>query len=71
MSSKKNDLPFSSSNYRLMLIGLALILLGFFIMSLDSEEFGFGTLGLTVGPIVTVIGFVIEFWAILRKPTTK
>jgi hypothetical protein len=71
MSLKKNDLPFVGSNYRLMLLGLSLILLGFFIMSLDSEEFGFGTLGLTVGPIVTVIGFVIEFWAILRKPSTK
>lgn len=71
MSSKKNDLPFAGGNYRMMLIGLAIILIGFFIMSLDSEEFGFGTLGLTVGPIITVIGFILEFWAILRKPTTK
>lgn len=40
-------------------------------MSFDSEEFGFGVLGLTVGPIITVAGFVIEFWAILRKPANS
>ncbi len=51
-----------------MLVGIALILGGFFIMTLDSAEFGFGTLGLTVGPLVVMSGFVVEFFAILRKP---
>jgi hypothetical protein len=51
-----------------MLIGIAVILAGFLIMTLDSTEFGFGFLGLTLGPLVTVAGFIIEFWAILRKP---
>ncbi len=50
-----------------MLIGIGLILLGFIIMSLDSEEFGFGVLGLTIGPLVVMAGFVVEFFAILRK----
>ncbi len=68
MSPNKEQFPFRSMNYRLMLIGLAVILTGFIIMSLDGEEFGFGFLGLTLGPIVTVAGFVIEFWAVLRKP---
>ncbi|WP_439559613.1 DUF3098 domain-containing protein [Dyadobacter sp.] len=71
MNSKKNELPFSASNYTTMLIGIAVILAGFLIMSFDSEEFGFGFLGLTLGPIVTVVGFVIEFWAILRKPANS
>lgn len=69
MNSNKNDLPFHAVNYRLMLVGLGVILLGFIIMSLDTEEFGFGLLGLTVGPLVTISGFVVEFWAILRKPS--
>lgn len=69
MNTNKNDLPFHAVNYRLMLVGLGVILLGFIIMSLDTEEFGFGLLGLTVGPIVTLAGFVVEFWAILRKPS--
>jgi len=71
MSNSKNELPFGSTNYTMMLIGLAVILGGFLIMSFDSEEFGFGILGLTVGPIITVTGFVIEFWAILRKPANS
>lgn len=68
MSNTKNELPFSTSNYTTMLIGIALILAGFFIMTMDSTEFGFGFLGLTLGPLVTIAGFIIEFWAILRKP---
>lgn len=71
MSNNKTNLPFASSNYITMLIGLAVILGGFLIMTLDTEEFGFGALGLTVGPLITILGFVIEFWAILRKPTNS
>ena len=65
----KSHLPFHAPNYRVMLVGLGIILLGFVIMSLDTEEFGFGVLGLTVGPLVTLAGFAVEFWAILRKTT--
>ena len=60
-------LPFGRRNYMLMLIGIGVILLGFFIMSLDKEEFGFGFLGLTLGPIVVMSGFVLEFFAILAR----
>jgi hypothetical protein len=71
MSNTKNNLPFGASNYKMMLIGLAVILIGFTVMSLDKEEFGFGTLGLTIGPFIVVIGFIVEFWAILRKPANS
>ena len=71
MSNTKNELPFSTSNYTTMLIGIAVILAGFLIMTFDSTEFGFGFLGLTLGPLVTITGFIIEFWAILRKPTNS
>lgn len=71
MSPNKEQLPFRAMNYRLMLLGLGIILAGFIIMSLDGEEFGFGLLGLTVGPIVTLAGFVVEFWAVLRKPVNS
>jgi len=71
MSPNKDHLPFHAANYRIMLIGLGIIMLGFVVMSLDKEEFGFGVLGLTVGPIITVAGFIFEFWAIMRKPANK
>lgn len=61
-------MPFQRSNYRWMILGIVVILLGFFIMSLDKEEFGFGFLGLTLGPIVVVAGYIIEFFALLQKP---
>lgn len=61
-------LPFGRRNYTLMLIGIGVILMGFFIMSLDKEEFGFGFLGLTLGPIVVMSGFLLEFFAILARP---
>lgn len=63
-----NKLPFGKKNYRLMIIGVVVILAGFLIMSLDSEEFGFGALGLTIGPLVVFTGFIIEFFAILARP---
>ena len=63
-------LPFGRRNYTIMLAGIGVILLGFFIMSLDKEEFGFGFLGLTLGPIVVMSGFMLEFFAILSRPKT-
>lgn len=64
----RDQLPFGPKNYRLMIIGLVIIICGFTIMSLDSEPHGFGFLGLTLGPIVTVAGFIFEIFAILSRP---
>ncbi|MEM9831462.1 MAG: DUF3098 domain-containing protein [Bacteroidota bacterium] len=66
--SNKNPLPFGKKNYRLMLAGVVVVVLGFVLMSLDTEPYGFGFLGLTLGPLVVLVGFVIEFFAILSKP---
>jgi membrane-bound ClpP family serine protease len=62
-----SNIPFNKKNYSWMLAGLLVIITGFIIMSLDKQEFGFGFLGLTLGPIVVVAGFVLEFVAILKK----
>ena len=61
-------LPFGKKNYTLMIIGIVVIVIGFTIMSMDSEPQGFGFLGLTLGPIITVSGFIFEIYAILQKP---
>jgi isoprenylcysteine carboxyl methyltransferase (ICMT) family protein YpbQ len=66
-ASNKEALPFGKTNYTLMLAGIATILIGFFVMSLDKSEFGFGFLGITLGPIIVLSGFAIEFFAILKK----
>jgi hypothetical protein len=59
--------PFSKRNYRLTLIGMGLIVLGFVLIGLDGEPHGNGVLGLTVGPIVTLAGFIFQFYAIFAK----
>ena len=58
---------FKKINYLIMILGIVLILLGFVIMSLDQETYGFGFLGLTLGPIIVFSGFMIQFVAILYK----
>lgn len=50
-----------------MLLGIIVLALGFFIMTLDTEPYGFGFLGLTLGPIVVMLGFALQFFAILYK----
>ncbi|MTI29898.1 DUF3098 domain-containing protein [Xanthovirga aplysinae] len=67
MDNKKNNLPFGKKNYVLMLVGIFTLIVGFFIMTLDKEPFGFGFLGITLGPIVVMTGFIIEFFAILAN----
>ena len=52
-----------------MIIGVVTLVVGFVIMSSDSEPHGFGFLGLTLGPMIVMAGFIIEILAILRKPS--
>ena len=62
-----SNLPFDKNNYRLMVIGIIIISVGFFIMTLDSEDYGYGFLGLTLGPIIVLFGFIFQFFAIFYK----
>jgi hypothetical protein len=62
---------FEKGNYVLMLIGIGILILGFFLMSIDNETFGFGFLGLTLGPIVVMLGFIFQFFAIFYKQKKK
>ncbi|MGL4631923.1 MAG: DUF3098 domain-containing protein [Leadbetterella sp.] len=65
--ARHDELAFGKGNYIFMLIGIGLIVLGYFIMTLDKEEFGFGFLGITLGPIVAILGFIVEFYAIFKR----
>ena len=50
-----------------MLIGLAFLFIGFFIMTIDKEPYGFGFFGITLGPIIVLLGFMVQFVAIFYK----
>ena len=65
--SIQTKFAFKKINYLIMILGIAVILFGFVIMSLDQETYGFGFLGLTLGPIIVFLGFMIQFVAILYK----
>ncbi|MEQ6119540.1 DUF3098 domain-containing protein [Reichenbachiella sp. MALMAid0571] len=65
--SKNNKLAFTKQNYILMVAGIVVLILGFILMSMDTEPYGFGILGLTIGPMTVLAGFIIQFFAILHK----
>lgn len=67
----ETKLPFGKENYKWMIIGLITLVIGFIIMSVDGEQHGFGFLGLTLGPIIVMAGFIIEIYAILKTPEVK
>jgi hypothetical protein len=62
-----SSFPFSKKNYLFLFLGLGLIVLGFVIMGMDATPHGNGFMGLTLGPIITLSGFVLEFYAIFAK----
>jgi hypothetical protein len=74
-SSFTSDFAFGKENYRLLLIGLALILIGFLLMigggSKDPNVFSdeiFNFRRLTLSPILVLAGYVVEIFAIMKKP---
>jgi hypothetical protein len=63
-----SNLPFGKKNYQMMIAGLLIIMIGFIVMTLDKEPHGFGFLGITLSPVIVLIGFVVEVFAILHTP---
>ncbi|MEJ6979612.1 DUF3098 domain-containing protein [Pedobacter sp. P351] len=56
---------FGKSNYRIMLISIAVVALGFILMIGDTDIYDFRKI--ILAPIVVLIGFGIGFFAILKK----
>jgi hypothetical protein len=52
-----------------MLLGIVIISIGFVLMS-GSEDI-FNNTKLTVAPIVVVIGFIVEIFAIMYRPNNR
>ena len=66
-----NKLAFGRKNYILMIVGIVVLAIGFIIMTLDTEPYGLGFMGITLGPIIVIIGFVIELFSILVKDKSQ
>ena len=67
----RNNFAFGKRNYLIMFVGMVVIGLGFIIMTMDKEQYGLGFMGITLGPIVVLAGFGIEFLAIFYKDKTN
>ena len=72
---KTGEFAFGKENYRLLFIGLAFIVLGFILMigggSKDPKVFNpaiFNFQHITLAPILVLAGYVIEIFAIMKKP---
>ena len=66
---------FGKENYRLMIIGLVLIVAGFLLMigggSKDPNQFNpeiFSFRRITLAPVLILAGYVVEIFAIMKKP---
>ena len=69
------DFPLQKENYILLIVGFAIIMLGFLLMmggkSDDPNVFNeeiFNFRRITLAPTVVLFGFVFEIWAIMKKP---
>ena len=70
----KKNLAFDKVNFILLAIGMAVVILGFILMSgsgSTEQAFNpevFSTMRIKVAPIVCFVGFVSIIYAIIRKP---
>lgn len=58
-------LLFGKRNYQLMLLGIAVITLGFVLMAGKTDIIS--PTKIIAGPLVVLTGFGIEFWAIFKR----
>jgi hypothetical protein len=59
-------MPLGAKDIKILLLGIGIMLIGFFVMTLDKEEFGFGFLGLTLGPILVLVGIIIPVFSLFK-----
>lgn len=65
-NNSSHQFVFNNTNYKLMLVGLLTIIVGFVLMYGKEDIYDFRKT--TLAPIVVLSGFVIEIFAIMRKP---
>lgn len=70
----REEFAFGKVNYYILLIGLAITILGFILMigggSKDPDVFNYDMFGfrrMTLAPILVLLGFAAQFFAIFKK----
>jgi len=74
-STNNTGLALTKTNYILMAIGFAIVLLGFILMSGGASETPdqfnpdvFSFRRITLAPMLVLAGFIFEIYAIMKKP---
>lgn len=75
----KESFALGKENYKLMVIGFAIIILGFILMmggksedpTVFNEEQIFSFRRITLAPMMVLAGFIFEIWAIMKKPKSS
>jgi len=73
---KDSGFALAKENYFYLIIGFVIIILGFLLMiggksddpNVFNEKELFSFRRITIAPIVVLIGFAFEIWAIMKKP---
>ena len=79
ITNKKQQVPnplFGKQNFTLMIIGAIVMAIGFFVMaggkSADLTKFNdaeiYSFTRITLAPMLIIAGFIIEIFAIMKKP---
>tara|TARA_B100000242_G_C42938000_1_gene434983 strand:- start:47 stop:307 length:261 start_codon:yes stop_codon:yes gene_type:complete len=75
MKKQENSkFAFNKINYILLGVGVALIIIGLFLMQGGSSENPYSSSGMfsvqriTIAPIIMVLGFILNIFAILYSP---
>ncbi len=78
VQQNKADFAIGKNNYKLLVIGFVIIIIGFMLMvggkSDDPNVFSekiFSWRRITLAPIVVLFGFIFEIWAIMKKPKSE
>ncbi|MBU0764510.1 MAG: DUF3098 domain-containing protein [Bacteroidetes bacterium] len=79
METKKTEqtgnFALGKQNYLILIVGFVIIIIGFILMAggkasspneFNEEVFSFRRI--TLAPVLVLLGFAIEIWAIMKKP---
>ncbi|MBK6776796.1 MAG: DUF3098 domain-containing protein [Flavobacteriales bacterium] len=79
MADHQDELAFTRVNYRLLLIGIGIVMLGYVLMSgggsgdpnVFEESEIFHPRRVTAAPIVCILGYLFVVYAIMKKPNRE
>ncbi|MBN2262434.1 MAG: DUF3098 domain-containing protein [Prolixibacteraceae bacterium] len=78
IDKKENTFALTGENYKLMIIGLVAIVIGFLLMigggSDDPSVFNYDVFSfrrITLAPMLALFGFLFIIYAIMKKPKSK